>query len=91
MRKSRLSSKLKEQDPDLTFYRIYIKVYQDKRFMFSFDHTQLQDIGYVFEPLAECVYRVTWHDSQRIITCVDEDLLNAEEQKQRIFTAVPSV
>ncbi|MFH4666649.1 zonular occludens toxin domain-containing protein [Vibrio cidicii] len=91
MRKSRLSSKIKEQDPDLTFYRIYIKVYQDKRFMFSFDHTQLQDIGYVFEPLAECVYRVTWHDSQRIITCVDEDLLNAEEQKQRIFTAVPSV
>ncbi|MBF4497577.1 zonular occludens toxin domain-containing protein [Vibrio vulnificus] len=80
-----------EIDTDLTFYRIYIKVYQDKRFMFSFDHTQLQDMGYIFEPLAECVYRITWGESERILTCVDEQELQREEDKQRVFAAIPAI
>ncbi|MBF4296518.1 hypothetical protein EAY24_25060 [Vibrio anguillarum] len=46
--------------------------------MFSFDQTQLQQIGYNFEVLAECVYQVTWDDVVRIMTCVDPD----EQQRQ---------
>ncbi|MCU8413395.1 hypothetical protein M2G44_22975 [Vibrio vulnificus] len=59
--------------------------------MFSFDHTQLQDMGYILEPLAECVYRITWGESERILTCVDEQELQREEDKQRVFAAIPAI
>lgn len=67
-----------EMNRDLTFYKIYIDVYDGKKKMFSFDQTQLQQIGYNFEVLAECVYQVTWDDVVRIMTCVDPD----EHQRQ---------
>ncbi|EGQ9112095.1 assembly protein [Vibrio alginolyticus] len=58
-----------ELNRDLTFYKIYIDVYDGTDKLFSFDHTDLVDIGYQFEVLSDCVYRVTWEDSERIFTC----------------------
>ncbi|WP_238970916.1 zonular occludens toxin domain-containing protein [Vibrio alginolyticus] len=58
-----------ELNRDLTFYKIYIDVYDGTDKLFSFDHTDLVDIGYQFEVLSDCVYRVAWEDSERIFTC----------------------
>ncbi|ENQ8617727.1 assembly protein [Vibrio fluvialis] len=65
-----------ELNRDLTFYRIYVAVYADKELRFTFDQTELQQIGYTFTVLADCVYEVAWHDVTRILTCMDP------EQKQ---------
>ncbi|MDW2194020.1 zonular occludens toxin domain-containing protein, partial [Vibrio sp. 1641] len=66
--RTRLKS-MAELNRDLTFYKIYIDVYDGTDKLFSFDHTDLVDIGYQFEILSDCVYRVTWEDSERIFTC----------------------
>ncbi|HHX8551796.1 assembly protein [Vibrio parahaemolyticus] len=66
--RTRLKS-MAELNRDLTFYKIYIDVYDGTDKLFSFDHTDLVDIGYQFEVLSDCVYRVTWEDSERIFTC----------------------
>ncbi|EGQ8735164.1 TPA: zonular occludens toxin domain-containing protein [Vibrio diabolicus] len=58
-----------ELNRDLTFYKIYIDVYDGTDKLFSFDHTDLVDIGYQFEVLSDCVYRVTWEETERIFTC----------------------
>ncbi|MEF1213683.1 assembly protein, partial [Vibrio alginolyticus] len=58
-----------ELDRDLTFYKIYIDVYDGRDKLFSFDHLDLVKIGYQFEVLSDCVYRVTWEETERIFTC----------------------
>jgi len=65
------SKAVSEIDVDLTFYRIYIDVYQDDFKLFSFDHMELEKIGYQFAVLAECVYKVTWKEATRIVVCGD--------------------
>lgn len=54
---------------DLTFYKIYIDVYDGTDKLFSFEHLDLVSIGYEFEVLGECVYQVTWEETKRIMTC----------------------
>lgn len=54
---------------ELSFYKIYIDVYDNNQKLFSLDQIGLQEIGYKFEVLAECVYQVTWDNVDRIITC----------------------
>ncbi|EPM7940831.1 zonular occludens toxin domain-containing protein [Vibrio alginolyticus] len=58
-----------ELDRDLTFYKIYVDVYDGRDKLFSFDHLDLVKIGYQFEVLSDCVYRVTWEETERIFTC----------------------
>ncbi|EGQ8922532.1 zonular occludens toxin domain-containing protein [Vibrio parahaemolyticus] len=58
-----------ELNRDLTFYKIYIDVYDGTDKLFSFDHLDLVNIGYQFEVLGDCVYQVTWEDTKRIFTC----------------------
>ncbi|ELB2850563.1 assembly protein, partial [Vibrio alginolyticus] len=58
-----------ELNRDLTFYKIYVDVYDGTDKLFSFNHLDLEKIGYQFEVLSDCVYRVTWEDSERIFTC----------------------
>lgn len=58
-----------ELNRDLTFYKIYIDVYDGTDKLFSFNHLELVNIGYQFEVLSDCVYRVTWEDSERVFTC----------------------
>ncbi|HCG9215581.1 TPA: assembly protein, partial [Vibrio parahaemolyticus] len=58
-----------ELNRDLTFYKIYVDVYDGTDKLFSFNHLDLVKIGYQFEVLSDCVYRVTWQDSERIFTC----------------------
>lgn len=63
---------------DLTFYKIYIDVYDGKEKLFTFDQTNLQEIGYVFTVLSECVYQVAWEDEIKILTCIAP----ADQRKQ---------
>ncbi len=58
-----------ELNRDLTFYKIYIDVYDGTDKLFSFNHLDLVNIGYQFEVLSDCVYRVTWEESERVFTC----------------------
>ncbi|WP_274884794.1 hypothetical protein [Vibrio harveyi] len=53
----------------MTFYKIYIDVYDGTDKLFSFEHLDLVSIGYEFEVLGECVYQVTWEETKRIMTC----------------------
>lgn len=39
--------------------------------MFTFLHSDLEGMGYDFEFLADCVYKVSWGDSVKILTCVE--------------------
>jgi zona occludens toxin len=62
-----------ELNRDLTFYKIYIDVYDGNDKLFSFDHLALLNIGYDFKVLGDCVYQLTWEDSNRIFTCGQRD------------------
>ncbi|MEZ9906861.1 hypothetical protein AB4343_18900, partial [Vibrio breoganii] len=56
-------------DNDLSFYKIYIDVYDKNQKLFSLDQIALQEIGYQFKVLADCVYQVSWGVSEKIVTC----------------------
>ncbi|WJG27585.1 zonular occludens toxin domain-containing protein [Vibrio furnissii] len=77
-----------ELNRDLTFYRIYVAVYADQELRFTFDQTQLQDIGYTFSVLADCVYEVSWNDVSRILTCMDPE--QKQEKQDSPLNAVPT-
>lgn len=62
-----------ELNRDLTFYKIYIDVYDGNDKLFSFDHLALVNIGYDFKVLGDCVYQLTWEGSNRIFTCGQRD------------------
>jgi zona occludens toxin len=62
-----------ELDWDLSFYKIYIAVFQDGIKRFDFEHLDLLNIGYTFTALSECVYQVEWGEVSKIITCQDFD------------------
>lgn len=77
-----------ELNRDLTFYRIYVAVYADQELRFTFDQTQLQEIGYTFSVLADCVYEVSWHDVSRILTCMDPE--QKQDKPDSPLNAVPT-
>ncbi|GAB1086091.1 MAG: hypothetical protein SStaTSB_41030 [Shewanella algae] len=77
-----------ELNRDLTFYRIYVAVYADKELRFTFDQTELQQIGYTFTVLADCVYEVAWHDVTRILTCMDPE--QKQDKPDSPLNAVPT-
>nr|WP_275725366.1 zonular occludens toxin domain-containing protein [Vibrio furnissii] len=77
-----------ELNRDLTFYRIYVAVYADQELRFTFDQTQLQEIGYTFSVLADCVYEVSWHDVSRILTCMDPE--QKQDKQDSPLNAVPT-
>ncbi|HDZ5415938.1 TPA: assembly protein [Vibrio harveyi] len=64
-----------ELNSDLTFYKIYIDVYQDDNKLFTFSQLDFQNMGYTFNVLGECVFEVSWVSESRIITC-GEKVLN---------------
>ncbi|WP_086969828.1 zonular occludens toxin domain-containing protein [Vibrio coralliirubri] len=75
-------------DNDLSFYKIYIDVYDKNQKLFSLDQIGLQEIGYQFEVLAECVYQVTWENVDRIITCGEV----AKDKSPDLFSeALPTI
>ncbi|ENI4130952.1 assembly protein [Vibrio fluvialis] len=77
-----------ELNRDLTFYRIYVAVYADKELRFTFDQTELQQIGYTFTVLADCVYEVAWHDVTRILTCMNPE--QKQDKPDSPLNAVPT-
>jgi len=76
-----------EINRDLTFYRIYIDVYDGKRKMFSLSQLELQDIGYTFQVLSDCVYQVSWSESSKVLTCQDERI---KPEKETVMDQIPS-
>ncbi|MEG3222291.1 assembly protein [Vibrio gigantis] len=54
-----------------SFVRIYIEVRQNDSKLFTFSQSELIEMGYGFKVLADCVYRVTWGDSVKTLTCVE--------------------
>ena len=76
-----------EINRDLTFYRIYIDVYDGKRKVFSLSQLDLQNIGYQFEVLSECVYQVSWFESSRVLTCQDQHI---KPENETIMDQIPS-
>jgi len=66
-------------DNDLSFYKIYIDVYDNNQKLFSLDQIGLQEIGYTFKVLSDCVYQVAWEGSERIITCGEAQKDNKPE------------
>ncbi len=64
-----------ELNSDLTFYKIYVDVYQDDNKLFTFSQLDFQSMGYTFDVLGECVFEVSWVSESRIITC-GEKVLN---------------
>jgi len=56
-----------------SFNIVFIDVYEGDNFMFSTDNTALIKMGYDFETLSECVYRVTYSDVSRVVVCYDKD------------------
>ncbi|MDK9764908.1 assembly protein [Vibrio sp. D420a] len=71
----RTSSQINDE---LSFYKIYIDVYDKQQKLFSIEHIDLQEMGYKFTVLAECVYQITWDGIDRIVTCG-----KIEEEKAR--------
>ncbi len=74
---------------DLTFFKIYIDVYQDKRKLFSTNNLNLVQMGYEFNALAECVYSLVWLDETKVITCSDEEE-DRNQTEENLFDRVPS-
>ncbi|MFA0570311.1 zonular occludens toxin domain-containing protein [Vibrio gallaecicus] len=66
---------------DLTFYRIYIDVYDKNSKLFTLDQTELQQIGYGFKVLTDCVYQLSWEGVDKIVTCGEVD----KNQKPDLF------
>ena len=54
-----------------SFVRIYIEVHQNQSKLFTFSQFELIEMGYGFKVLADCVYSVTWGDSEKILTCIE--------------------
>ena len=73
-------------DDDLSFYRIYIDVYDKKMKLFSLDQIALQEMGYHFKVLADCVYQVSWEGLERVVTCGE---LKKENQPDLFGDALP--
>ncbi|ENM5902647.1 assembly protein [Vibrio mimicus] len=80
----------KEIDIGLTFYHIYISAYQDDKFAFPLNNLDLQKMGYEFQALTDCVYRITWGSNSRIITCIDESRFN-QQKSETVFDHVPKL
>ncbi|ENM5832692.1 assembly protein [Vibrio metoecus] len=80
----------REIDTRLTFYHVYISAYQDDKFSFSLNNIDLEKMGYQFEALTECVYRITWGSNSRVITCIDESRFN-QQKAETVFDHVPKL
>lgn len=68
-----LSSGRYDINPSKTFTNVYISAYSKSSKLFTIEHHELYRMGYDFKELADCVYKATWNDESRIITCVNED------------------
>ncbi|MGL5471795.1 MAG: zonular occludens toxin domain-containing protein, partial [Shewanella sp.] len=79
----------REIDTKLTFYHVYISAYQNDKFAFSLNNLDLQKMGYEFDALTECVYRVSFGASSRIITCIDESRFEQQQKSETVFDRVP--
>lgn len=59
--------------PEDFLYIIYFDVYQNGSFMFKTTNSDLNDLGYTTKTLTECVYRLTYNEASRIVTCKEDD------------------
>ncbi|MGJ7095715.1 zonular occludens toxin domain-containing protein [Vibrio hannami] len=64
----------------LTFDKVMIDVYLDRKLLFTTNNFELERLGYGFEILAECFYLVTWEGTENMVTCgeIKEDQQEAD-------------
>lgn len=67
--------------PDDFTYHIYFDVYKGGQFLFKTTNTDLNDMGYITKTLAECVYKLSYNESYRIVTCKEDDDTRQESQR----------
>ena len=79
-------------EQDSSFDIVFIDVYQDDKFMFSTDNTELVSMGYQFRTLSECVYRVTYASVSRVVVCYDKDEEQDpdESEESTLFASSPT-
>lgn len=69
-----------------TFKLIYIDVFENDFKLFTTTNRDLQEMGYVFRALTDCVYQLTYEDSTRLVVCGDYE----EQAKQNdLFASTP--
>jgi len=72
--------------PEDFLYLIYFDVYKDGQLMFKTTNTDLNDLGYITKTLTECVYKVSYQASSRIVTCREDDKAEDVEEDRDDFT-----
>jgi len=71
--------------PEDFLYLIYFDVYKDGQLMFKTTNTDLNDLGYITKTLTECVYKVSYQASSRIVTCKEDDKTEDVEEDRDDF------
>ena len=72
--------------PEDFLYLIYFDVYKDGHLMFKTTNTDLNDLGYTTKTLTECVYKLSYQASSRIVTCKEDDKADEVERDEDNFT-----
>ncbi|MFW7526640.1 zonular occludens toxin domain-containing protein [Vibrio ostreicida] len=78
-----ISSDGGELDPDLSFFIVYLDVYLDDVYQFTLQHSDLIELGYDFNQMSECVFKLNYFDITRLVTC------KHREEKKEIEAALP--
>ena len=68
-----------EINRSLTFYNIYIDIYREDIKQFSMTNIDLEQAGYQFDVLSDCVYKLTWSNQSRVVTC---KMLEPQDEKR---------
>lgn len=56
-------------------------MYKDGKLMFRTTNTDLNDLGYTTKTLTECVYKLSYQASSRIVTCKEDDKTDDVEER----------
>lgn len=57
----------------LTFFKIYLDVYLRDKKLFTVNNIDLSDMGYSFEALSDCIYRVNFGLISKFVVCAKPD------------------
>lgn len=80
-------------DGDNSFFRVYVDVYAEEAYQFTLNHNDLRTLGYTFDVLTDCVYRMSYFDTARTVTCKERPIEgdSSSDSADDVLAAVPSV
>ena len=76
-------------DPDMSFFRVYVDVYLDEVYQFTLKHTDLLELGYDFNQMSECVFKLHYMKNSRLVTCKPRE--EDREQETKPLLPIPDV